>query len=425
MVMSPPWDPAVPSPDLGRELVSRLLAPQEWIHRRVETIRFLDEDTLHRHVSVDFDLDPRGEDKGPTYVPVARLVKRPLMSFDLRDEAGAALPTLTTAENGFLAWSALAYAAQVVLDCAVPRSILVSLRSIVFSQSTQGARAADFLLSNFPRDLTARAELVRSPGMVALSRNLAAGFLLITPLYSDHRSRRVLKYAYAQRLSPFGRASVRQSMGVDPLPIEFEVPLIGEARGYHVECHVPEDLQIAEIVVSSRSVDEADQVDVIVDGQGERAHVFVSDQTAMADGYATIRILPSATGMLRATALCASAIFVSLVAGALFGRGITEGSDAAAALMLLVPGLLSAVVSKPGEHRLSSLALRGLRWCVAAASACSFVAAGLIALSVHDDGLRVWFAVLAGVVLLASVIPIWSAFGAAHRASAGDVTGRG
>jgi hypothetical protein len=381
-----------PDLDLGREIVWRLLSPKSWIHRRVESVRFLDENTLRREVSVDCDVDwPTG---GVALLPLARIGKRPLVSFDLRDEAGNALPVLTTNENGHVAWSALVAAAQAVLGAEVPSSIRISLRSVVFlDPALRGATLK--AVRELEIDKSARQELFERPGFSGLFESLARGFLLVTPVAHPEAGRRIFKYAYSESFFRDRRAPLMQSLGLDPLLIDFDVPLIGEAQSYHLECEVPEDLQIADATLIATTADGTRDSAAV--GRGERVHLLLSDLDPVAEGIATVRVTPSATGTLRATTLSTFIISLTLVLGAVFGHRIAQGSDAAAAVLLLVPGLMIALVLRPGEHRLASLVLRGLRAMVLVAAWCSFVAAGLIALSVSGSALTATFTCLATV----------------------------
>jgi hypothetical protein len=286
--------------------------------------------------------------------------------------------------------------AELVLGGDVPRSVQVSLRQVAFAVG-QSTRFVGQAARSLELDAAARQTLFANPAFASLVETLATGFLLITPIEPRGlgRERRVFKYAYSEPLSPRQRGLLWSSFGIEPVRIDFDVPLIGDAQGYHLECQVPEDLQIVDVTLVA-SVRRRRFVRV-EPGRGDVAHVFLSRVPATAEGTATVRIRPTPDGILRATAASAAVILFTLVVGAWLGGRIATGSEPAAALLLLVPGLLSTVVSKPGEHKLSSMVLRGLRWSVALASFCSFLAAGAIALLYDGAALRWTFACLAAV----------------------------
>jgi len=81
-----------------------------WIHRRVESIDFLDEYRIHRRLSVDFTVpdmpvihEMASATGGPLVLPFALLSKRYLRNFDARDEAGRPIPVLTSEQNHVVA----------------------------------------------------------------------------------------------------------------------------------------------------------------------------------------------------------------------------------------------------------------------------------------------------------------------------------
>src|ERR687887_153151 len=67
-----------------------------WVHRRVETIVFIDDTRVRRHTSVDFTLPhfPSPRDGRPTreseLVPISLIRKDVLRALDVRSEEGAA-----------------------------------------------------------------------------------------------------------------------------------------------------------------------------------------------------------------------------------------------------------------------------------------------------------------------------------------------
>jgi hypothetical protein len=58
-----------------------MLRPRSWIHRRVETVNYLDRSMAQRHVSIDFDVPTVSRRLGLLYVPIAQFAKRKLTHF--------------------------------------------------------------------------------------------------------------------------------------------------------------------------------------------------------------------------------------------------------------------------------------------------------------------------------------------------------
>jgi hypothetical protein len=101
---------------LALNLISRW---NKWVKRRVENIELLNDTSVRRQCSVDFRLrswfpKPRlhWDGDGIHYIPIAVLAKGSLVDFDVRDEAGRALPLLTRRKNSSIAAAALCSLAQ-------------------------------------------------------------------------------------------------------------------------------------------------------------------------------------------------------------------------------------------------------------------------------------------------------------------------
>ena len=185
-----------------------------WVGRRVETVTFLDPDTVRRQVSVDFTVpelpiifEPDGG-RSLQLLPLALLRKRRLTHFDLRDETGKTLPLITGRANGALAASALAEAARAFqpdpqLD-PFPRgnlsddlwqiATLPAYNARKIWRSLAQTRAGD---SQLERDL--RHTLTKSWRFMSLANDLARNLIVATPLLVEGEERRIIKFAYTEQ----------------------------------------------------------------------------------------------------------------------------------------------------------------------------------------------------------------------------------
>lgn len=258
------------------------------------------------------------------------------------------------------------------------------------------------LLREIPLDTEERERLFSSPVFCSLVQSLVDGFLLLAVVDVDDGLRRILKYAYSGPLYPPDERSTAQSVGLATTQIDIAVPLVGEGASYHLEVHVPEDLLVVSALLRSRSADMLRED--IQPGHGSMAHVYLRDVDLFADGDAQVELAASPSGMVRATVVSTWGIAISLTLAACFAPRIAKGSDAATALLLVVPGVLSTVVSRPGEHRLTSVLMRGYRWIVALAACCAFLASGAIALQVQGTALRLWCLLLGSIAVTCAVL---------------------
>lgn len=206
---------------MGEVLLFLISDWSAWLERRVETVRFIDADTVARSVSVDFIMPSvptplsRG-DRRITLVPVGTLLKRELINFDLRDEDGRPLPLLSRRHNGRLAAAVLAAGVRMwVGDSAnlaggVPVGVLDDLWSIATSTPDDAMKCWSRLgisRTDLPDEKEWRKEMLASGRFMALARDLARNFLVLTPIVVDGRSR-VIKFSY-QEVGEVARVRLR------------------------------------------------------------------------------------------------------------------------------------------------------------------------------------------------------------------------
>ena len=159
---------------------------EQWVHRRIERVSFLDDRAIRRQVSLDFELPDHApaSDLGESdhyLVPLALLRKTPLVGFDLRDESGASVPVLTRHQNGDVAWSVLvAYAEAITIDIRdddpLPEGLLDDLRTITTTPPDE-ARACRFRLDESEEELAQF--LMQDEVFVNLVTDFIDNFLLL------------------------------------------------------------------------------------------------------------------------------------------------------------------------------------------------------------------------------------------------------
>jgi hypothetical protein len=242
----------------------------DWIKRRVESIQFESDMTVRRRVSVDFRLrtwlpEPILTWNGQRvhYIPIALLNKEPLLSFDLNDETGRAVPLLTRKKNAAIAAASLVAMAQLSvwtrLGIAVgfdelakdgsrppnprrirlPREIEDTLVRIAYLPYEAKKGAKEFLTEFLAADLSSqtplsewkwkrveeddgetyweyddgsqwRYELARDRKMRTLLGDLAELWMVAIPVVHEPGRRRIIKFCYSEhRLEPQLRLTTR------------------------------------------------------------------------------------------------------------------------------------------------------------------------------------------------------------------------
>jgi hypothetical protein len=207
--------------------------------------------------------------------------------------------------------------------------------------------------------------------------------------------RRLLKFEYEAQSDVFrprlkigarlGRAATAlfERMSWWPARLNLDVLPVGEGQSYHLELSAPEDLVIVGgslTAIDPRRPDEAQGGDQWEPSDRERLHLHVSGVPRAAVGLGWVRVRSSRGGFLFIAWLTAGFVAALLAVGT--GRvSKIDGGDveAAAAIVLTIPGLVSIYLVRPDEHRLVSRLLTGPRAFVAIAGLCTFVAAGVLA----------------------------------------------
>lgn len=395
--------------------ISQMLLYPEWVHRRVEQITFVDEETVRRRVSVDFEIpskyaNPVGLSLDTWFAPLALLRKgSPLVDFDLLDEEGRSLPLLATDEGHQIAAAALVSRAGAILEESgggLNSSLTKDLQAVA-SCERRDAREAVRRALEPQRGTDPRRFLARDPHMPRLVDDLARNFLVLTPI-EDPAQRRVIKLSF---LESFRRPSYipLRVLGWRKTELKFVTGGAGMARSYHCEIGAPERLEIMQANLSEIRASGA-KINDRRSACGNRVHLQLtnvpSDTNAVlqADLRATRRGLPSMSAVLGV------AVSLLLTAGVVFHASALKAGDTTAALLVAIPALLAAYLSRPGEHELATRLLIGIRWLTALIGLLVFIAAAsLVAEPKHDRTVLTIWIVLAASSWLATAALIASA----------------
>jgi hypothetical protein len=134
---------------------------------------------------------------------------------------------------------------------------------------------------------------------------------------------------------------------------------------------------------------------------GVSAHV---ERVPPADSYyVEVRLRPSPDGLLRASAISACFTTLLLIMAVIFANQLDDTRlESSTALMLVLPGVVSTMWLRPGEHSLVSRLLRGTRTLLLSSVVSIYVAAAavLVVGEVADRLRLVW-----GILALISAVP--------------------
>ena len=388
---------------VGAVIHALLLDQPTWVHRRVETIEVLDEVSVRRHVSIDLtphsDLEafspPGSESIG--MLPLTILRKRTLRNFDLRDPQGMPMPMLTKDENARYAAASLIVNAEGILGgVALPCELEASLRRVVGERPPEACNEFD----SWQRKASSatnphRAEwrkLVDDESFLDLASSLAENFVLIAVSELEIDRRQLFKLSYEE---PSGEEdgldflkSALVRFGWRRKGIVIDVPTVSFSASYHLEMQAPPDLEIdAARLRFEAEREEDDAPEDILDDDRERAHLYAPEVGPGVSARAVLYLRRQRDSFLVA-AFLTGLLITGLLAGGMARLdqiSTPEQSQTAAALLLVVPALLAAYIVRPGEHRLATRILLGLRIFVIVEAACAIVATGLLAGGFKDS----------------------------------------
>jgi hypothetical protein len=385
----------------GGVIAVRTLDRERWIQRRVESVEFLGDTTVRRRVSVDFEPPDRSnwKFKPEGVVPLALLEKTLLVDFDSRDESDTVVPILTSEQNGFLSWSALVSLADSALrrkgggDLSEPT--IQILRTIATGTPEEAENALFEILEASLQDKDS-ATMVDNPLFDQLSSELAGNFLLLIDFGERPEHRRVIKFSYVEELEdPTLIRGILSVLGLRRAVVLFDVPAVGECRSYHFECQVPDDLEISEAALLVEADDDFRTGRSVI--RGSMAHMHFNESVPPeAQGTAFVFLNRRTSGFVRLAWISSL-----LTAGALtvFNINVLDQSElpsSSNSILLAIPGILSAIATRPGEHRLATRLFFGARVEVGISGLLAYSAA--ISLTLEIDAVTrdaLWAAIVA------------------------------
>lgn len=375
--------------------------PAAWVRRRVETIGYVADETIRRHMSVDFVLphpDPQDPDDPfggiPTgcsiLVPLWLPPKEPVTNLDAFDEGGTSLSILNTRDNGRMA--ALALKALIAqqghqLD-AEQEEIIETIATRPADEAAKALKeAAPWMDRVVPPTHSAR----------ALIKDLAEAYMLLVPIHYAPGQHRVIKWSvdtpqpWETVESPSNHP--RLVRGLEWLGVLDKIRTVGPisiglAESHHVEIVAPEEVLVSEAFMSTRRwTASGERSDPIASTavQEERAHLNVGVLASREDaekargdqGIAIFRLRARRSGTFIALAITTliMAIVITVVAVRIGEIDVTT----AAAVLLAFPAVVAAYLARPGEHAFATRLLAGARATALVCALCSLIAAALIA----------------------------------------------
>lgn len=362
---------------------------------------------LRRSVSVDFTV-PSGianalavAGTGQSIVPLATLAKRPLRNFDLRDEAGAAVPVLGRDHNGPLAHDALLAATSRALGLAglgkPSPNLAAQLHAVATGNPHLAQECVAELLSAAEEGDAERRALLEDDAALFLLADLADNYILAA-LCESIDKRRVLKLSFEEPLTT-AKPSLLERLGWRPLVIELDAPGASRTASYHAEIVVPDELRFDTCFLYDTDSGEVHAAD----NEADRAAVHAASvppgtRTALLFDLRAERVGSPVVG-----AIVAWTTSLLLVAGVLVGDFDPTQADPAVSVLLAASAVFAGAVARSGEHRFVQALFAGPRLLLLVSALSALAAAAALAYGLPSSAVDTIWIVAAALSLAVAV----------------------
>jgi hypothetical protein len=432
-------------PDLGRLLWTLVATQWQWVDRRVEAVALAGERRFRRRMSVDCHVPPDVVDLAADLgfdrflVPLRVVTKRPLLAFDLR--LGDTSVPLLTRQQSAMAARAVLHAAVEQLGHELTIEVVAALDQLATSDHPGGATALRMLGLDHD-DGVGSVRLGRTTTPADLARWAVTTFDNNYLLLADvglHEIRRRTLFKVTQDIGstlkgPSHTLPWRSAISWEPTSFVFDVPDVTATTSYLFQFETPDGLIAAggELFGATAADDpEPDDDDLAVEGDpggagdgtlvGRRTFGAAASQGAVlglqahlhevpeADTYnAEVLVRASPDGLLRASAVSACFSAVLLFLATLIANDLrATRADSSAALLLVLPGVISTYLARPGEHHLVSRMLLGVRTLTVASGMIVYVAAAIVVSDVAPGLVReIWACLTVAAAAIAVVLTV-------------------
>jgi hypothetical protein len=397
-------DPAHPaSADLGRLLWALVATQWSWVDRRVESASLTGERSFRRRMSIDCRVPPAVVQLAAELgferflVPLRFVTKQPLLAFDLR-LGESTVPLLTRGQSAQVAEAVLRAAVEPLMPELTPEVGAV-IETVASDADEGGALALDLL------DLTEPGRTGEDATPAQLARwaitTFDTNYLLLADVSVAEVGQRAI-FKVTQEVGPTLHAahelSVLSSIGWQPAPFILDTPTVTATSSYHFQFDTPPGL-----VVSGGELFGAVQGDPRRHAFGTSAsqgsvlgmHASIPEVPDVDGYYAEVLVHPSPDGLLRSSMVSSCFSTVLLALSLAFATRIdTTRADASAGLLLLLPGIVSTFLARPGEHYWVSRLLRGVRVLTLASAVILYVSAAVLVTGLASSANRWMWLVL-------------------------------
>jgi hypothetical protein len=400
------WTTVLRDETLAARLVSQFYLSPQWIHRRVESLDFLDGKSFIRSTSIDLSVPPDCAEvmtpDGTRYslLPVSMLRKQPLVEFSLVGPDGRSLFNLTSEQNGAIASTALKSIAK--QSGVLTSNIELAIDRIVFGDLKAGIDAFRVFVDPQCKDSdrALRKKIIEDETTRWLLSQLATSFLFVVALCELPGKRTVVKYSHQDSDTAGGSDSpwlrTFSKLGWRSTSFLSTASAASGAASYHFEVSPPHGVKVQSIKLYGFSKKKNYELKTVKRTAHSR-HIHTTLLPPFLSVTAVVRLRPAWRIWLFpstvATALTAIVLlsFAFRSASVLTSASLARGSAAVTAPLLLgITGVIATLLTRPGEHALAARLIGYLRHLTITVVSLPFISALMIALAAPYRTLRIW-----------------------------------
>ncbi len=270
----------------GLTMLKLIINSPAWVIRRVEHVAFLDECTVRRRVSIDYEAPQdaavfcRPDGQEMRILPFAIMRRKSLVNFDFRDHYGHAVPLLGLRQNQALTLAMIRAWAAATLQALDPPGIISTETGEFLDDVVAGDQIELWRAFKRMWDAEAGSQLRRlgkDNQFRAVLDRLADSFVLFGLHEGQLGERHIIKFSYDEpltlryvkpryqphgpggergrerseevRLPRWGLTALSAAMGFSPTRIKFPVPAAELAGSFHFEISAPPEVSIIKSVL--------------------------------------------------------------------------------------------------------------------------------------------------------------------------------
>lgn len=402
--------------EIGIRLLDLIESSQNWMHRRVDSIRLDPVGETRIHVSIDMTIPEARkliyENSKQIVLPITTIQKGGITRLDTGAVNGSSTCVLNTFQNSLCAEYILKACAEKYLPkCMLSRDLAGKLHELVHCPPDTSARIYNDFESWLLREARLSSAATNRADGIALfllyANNFAHNFLFLVSVDALAANRRiVLKYSRDVSIEMGG------TYGGLILEVEGAISDFGLAKSHHIEFRVPFNLKILTFLLFETSADgKITKMDDYLEERGEERHIAqcaLAPSNRFSQGQWVIKIAPVGQGILRFTHFASLVLAGLLLAGTvvrtfdlpLVAWDASTLPSPAVSLLLVGPALLLSWLSRAKEHPVLQKTMAPMRNTLLAQTA---VLAVLAVLASVDLRAWVWNTMWTGAVLTSLV----------------------